>query len=125
MSNNVPAVTALNLFLEGRAANVAQPAFVEPVSFIIGPSFAKDSQKSDGWIDVRPFVYLTVTVEAAGGTFNLVAKRSGIDTNEEDLFPSATVSSLTELFSGDIKKYAYVKLTHTGSDTTTAGILAK
>lgn len=122
---NIPAVTALNLFLEARADAVAQPGTVEPVTFVIGPSFARDAQQSDGWIDVRSFVHLTVTVEAAGGTFNLVGKRSSVDTAETDLFASAAVSTLTELYSGDIKKFAYIKLTHTGSDTTTAGILAK
>lgn len=114
--------------LDASIVNLPMPATPEPAELtFVGPSYVRNIQKSDGWIDVRRYSHLSIAIEPSGGsgTYRLVGRRSAIDSAEADLYPSTSISSYTEIFSGKILKYSHVKLYHSGSNTTNAYITGR
>lgn len=124
----MPSLGRLHGFLEGIVKELSMTASEEAVLFDeLFPSYIGEIQSDDGWIDVRNFTSLAIAVSPTGGpgTYRLVGRRSSVDSAETEIYPSTSVSSYTEIFSGEIQKYSHIKLYHSGSNTTNAYMVGR
>lgn len=134
MSTTYSRVSTVNAWVEFIANGVTHPDTEAVVDWdVYSPSSFSVGVDSNGWIDVRPFDNLTVTVTSndQDGDYVVEGKRGSNDPAPADIVASTTVLAgvTNNLYASTIAEYSHVRLLHVKNGvtagSTTASLLVK